>query len=313
MQCEILWDHAMTRELWEDLLSRCPFSTLPQSYYYAQTMRKIHQQSSRHGIIVIDGREAGIVQMQEVSVLKTALHVLSIDRGPLWFEGFGTKDHCLAFAEELAAQFPDRLGRKRRFIPELSDDGAAIAFDNWNRNPKIHAYMTYVVDLISPIEEIRKELKQKWRNALSKAEKEPLDVQLDQNGATLERFLSAYKRDRTQKRYGGASSKFLKTMTEYALQSEDCYILNALEGRRVVGSMLFFKHGTSATYQAGWTSMTGRARGAHHLLLWRAMEQLKADGISHLDLGGHNEETTGIQKFKEGLGGHEIALIGAYK
>ena len=104
MQCEIQWGH-YNRDQWQDILNRCAHSTLLQSYYYAQAMREAKQQGVRHGLIVIDGQEAGCVQMQEVSLFKRLVHGLSIDRGPLWFDGFGKIDHLKAFAAELDRQF----------------------------------------------------------------------------------------------------------------------------------------------------------------------------------------------------------------
>ena len=73
-----------------------------------------------------------------------------------------------------------------------------------------------------------------------------------------------------------------------------------------------FIHGNGATYQVGWTTPYGRAMGANNLLLWEAIKILKDNDIIEFDLGGYNEETEGIRKFKEGLGGHPVALIGSY-
>ena len=41
---------------------------------------------------------------------------------------------------------------------------------------KLRAYRTFVVDLASPLEDIRKQLNQKWRNCLNNAEKKELTV-----------------------------------------------------------------------------------------------------------------------------------------
>ena len=79
------------------------------------------------------------------------------------------------------------------------------------------------------------------------------------------------------------------------------------------GGILILCHGRSATYQIGWTSDRGRTCGAHNVLLWQALAQLKARGITTLDLGGMNDETAkGVKAFKEGLGGRTIRTAGLY-
>ncbi len=51
---------------------------------------------------------------------------------------------------------------------------------------------------------------------------------------------------------------------------------------------------------------------ATHLLLWQAIEILKADGFEGFDLGGISAEAPGVERFKLGLGGTESWLIGGY-
>lgn len=51
------------------------------------------------GLIEIDGKEAGLVQMFEAGILWNAIHGIIIDRGPLWFEGFGNAMHIKRFTK----------------------------------------------------------------------------------------------------------------------------------------------------------------------------------------------------------------------
>jgi hypothetical protein len=312
MDCAIQWRTDMSRDEWGDLLQKCDHSTLLQSYYYAQAMREVKQQSVRHGVITIDGKEAGIVQLQEVSLLKQFIHAISIDRGPLWFDGYGKEKHLQAFAQAVHHEFPHRFGRKRRFLPEYHVKNAMISVNYWNKNQKIGQYYTHIVKISDNLEKIRQNLKQKWRNILNKAEKNRLSIVIDENCETLGDFLSHYIKDRIEKRYAGVSPKFLAALAKYASMEGECLIMNATEDDETIASIIVFIHGKGATYQAGWTTPYGRDKGAHHLLLWRAIEILKDRGVKEFDLGGHNHDTPGIKTFKAGLGGHEIALIGSY-
>ena len=80
----------------------------------------------------------------------------------------------------------------------------------------------------------------------------------------------------------------------------------------MIAAVMIFIHGRGATYQAGWTTPYGRDKGAHHLLLWQAIVALKQRGVTSFDLGGHTHDNEGLMRFKQGLGGHEITLIGSY-
>lgn len=309
--CTIEW-REMRADEWDSLyaLTVCP--TLLQSYPYAQAIRKIRQQGVRHGIIHINGVQAGIVQMHEVSILRGMIHGISLDRGPLWFDGFGNAAHMRAFVVALDRLFPKRRGRKRRFMPEWTKNAAVMEDSHWTRVPKIPVYQTHFVDLTGDIAVMRKNLHQKWRNVLNRAERENLDIIQDWNGDSLGALLKNYMTDRLTKKYAGASPKFLSALAQFTVPRQECMILHAAEDGEIIASVLIFLHGRGATYQVGWTTPYGRDKGAHHRLLWEAMIILKTRSVTVLDTGGFNENTGGIKQFKDGLGGHAVALIGNY-
>jgi len=79
-----------------------------------------------------------------------------------------------------------------------------------------------------------------------------------------------------------------------------------------IAGVLLAHHGKAATYLVGWTGDKGRELRATHLLLWQAIELLKADGYEWFDLGGVSAEAPGVERFKLGLGGAETWLVGGY-
>jgi hypothetical protein len=311
MQCTIAWKQ-YDRADWQSLLHKCPHSTILQSYYYAQAMREIKQQGIRQGVILIEGQPAGCVQIQEVSLFGKMIHGVSLDRGPLWFDGYGKPAHWNAFLECFNDSFPDRLGRKRRLMPEYFGRNHSISMDSYKKNTKERDYKTILVNLSYDLDDIRKNLKKNWRNMLTKSEKQDLVVEVDETLSTLSHFLKIYTQDRFQKGYAGTSAKFLAALAKYAVRGNDCLLLNAREDNEIIASVMVFSHGQGATYQAGWTTPYGRDKSAHHLLLWQAIEILKDRGVMELDLGGLPVDNDGLKQFKQGLGGQEIALIGSY-
>jgi lipid II:glycine glycyltransferase (peptidoglycan interpeptide bridge formation enzyme) len=77
--------------------------------------------------------------------------------------------------------------------------------------------------------------------------------------------------------------------------------------------MMFLRHGDAATYHVGWSDAAQRLPGAHNLLLWQAMLQLRQAGVRRIDLGGVNTgRSAGVARFKIGTGGDVEVLAGTY-
>lgn len=75
--------------------------------------------------------------------------------------------------------------------------------------------------------------------------------------------------------------------------------------------MAFVVHGQSATYHLGWASQASKAVGVHGLMLMRAAEALRAEGVRWLDLGSVDTEAApGLARFKLGTGA-ELRRLGA--
>jgi len=307
MLCEIKWN-SLDLTAWEERFATIRRSTLTQSYPYAQANAAINKQRPRWGVIMIDGMEAGFVQIFEASLIGKLIHAVMIDCGPLWFEGFGNEAHQAAFWERFNSEFPKRFGRKRRIIPVTPYD-----LTRHNFKQERHQYDTIWIDLTLSEEVLRKRLKKNWRGSLQKAEKSDLTITWDEKGEQLGWLLQHYAADRIAKNYGGASAKMLKTLAQYALPRGACMTGQALYDGEPVAGILIFRHGSSATYQIGYTDEVGRQHGAHHLLLWNAMTMLKTKGIKDLDLGGIDEtHAKGVSAFKLAMGGERVTVPCTY-
>lgn len=314
-ECRIAWTNSL--DDWDSDYQKLPFTTLPQSLPYARVMREIHQQKTRFGVIDINGSKAGLVACQEVGLLGNRIHAVIIDRGPLWYEGFGKPDHLAAFFKEFNRQFPKRFLRKRRILSETQDTPAnrTVLSTYLKRREKNPGYQTIIVDLKPDLEEIRGNLRGNWRNQLKKAEKGPLAITIDKDGRFLDTTLAQYTKDRLAKNYAGASVKLLKRYAHYAIPRHEFSLITACEGSEIIAAALIFSHGKTATYQVGWSLDRGRELNAMNLVLWEAIKMLKQDKIDYFDLGGisSKNEAKGLTTFKEGLGGQKICLIGHYE
>ena len=314
MICTVKWNFVTDSQYVQEF-SAIKGCTLLQSHTYACAVSKIYNQRPLKGLIEINGQKAGLVQAMQVGILKNMLHAIIVDRGPLWFDGFGNEDHFKAFIEAYNRDFPQRFGRRRRFIPEIkkSPDIDAIMKANGFTKKPAAGYQTIWLDITQDKKTLRANLRKSWRQSLQKAEKSPLTIIWDDAGAKLPWLLKAYDLDRKQRGYDGPDLPVLQALgTAFSLE-KNSLIGVALLDNRPVGAILTLCHGDSATYQIGWTSEDGRKYCAHHRLLWELIEQLKTKNIKNFDLGGVNDETAkSIKTFKSGMGGRLVELAGLY-
>lgn len=315
MNCEIIWN-GLTLAEWQSRFEQLTRSNLLQSYTYAQAMAKTKGQKARWGLILIDGQEAGLVQIGEIGILRNLFHALLLDRGPLWFDGFGGAAHIQSFFKVFNQQFPKRFGRKRRIMPEIEMGSAAhemLKQAGLCLLEHQQSYQTLWWDLTVGEETARHHLKSNWRGSLKKAEASGLATEWDDKGLYYPWLREIYRVDRIQRGYGGASPKLLDNLAFFSTQQNPMIIGKAVKDGQDIAAVMFFKHGRSATYQVGWSSEAGRVNCAHHLLLWQARSVLQNYGVMEIDLGGVNDEdAAGIKKFKEGTNAKLSTLVGHY-
>lgn len=314
MICTINWN-TLSIEEWEKRFSQVPRSNVIQSYTYARAACPQQKQKARWGLIFIDGREAGLVQIFEAGILWNAVHAVIIDRGPLWFPGFGNAMHVKVFFNEMHRQFPPRLGRRRRFFPEILDgpaarkmmDGTGLKVTNDG------GYQTIWLDLTPSEEVLRSALKSKWRGWLGKGERSDLKIKWIEDAQCLPQILSLYAADKMARGYAGPSPALLKAYVPLLAGTGNLLIGQAFSGGDLAAFVVLASHGRSATYLIGWNSSVGREKAAHHVLLWQGALVLQQKGIKELDLGGVNDDSAeGVKIFKEGLGGESVRYVGRY-
>ena len=287
---------------------------LCRSQQYAAAKAGTTGEVADNGIIYFHGQPVGLVQVQRRRLLGPIAQC-ALYRGPLWIYDTVPGQMQKIVLRLLRQRYAAYRGKTFVFHPELDDN------DNHRNQLKScgfvrtdDGYSTIWVDLRQEPADIRRGLRPKWRNNLNQAERAGLDVDVDHKGDHLNWLLALHTNDMAERNYIGPSAGLIRNLQRLGQPTEMIQVLRAVHGNRAIAGILLARHGKAATYLVGWTGDEGRSKRAQHLLLWRAMEHLKASGISWFDLGGHNDgSAAGIARFKSGLGGTPANLVGTYR
>lgn len=246
-----------------------PFLPLQQSAAYAAAMR--HCGARVH--------EADLGVGRALVVERGRLRLCS--RGPVWAPGTPLAEQRRALR---------RLARWPGLTVVTPEDGMAGFGLIPLITPLHHAVWTLTPDL-------RAGMAGKWRNRLLAAE--GAGVRVRQGGAdTLNRLIAAEAVQRQARRYAALPAGF-----SLALGQTDLRLWEWRQGGRMAAAMAFVVQGTTATYHLGWASDAARRAGVHAVMLTRAAEGLRTEGVRWLDLGSVDSEAApGLARFKLGTG-----------
>jgi hypothetical protein len=259
-----------------------------------------------------------IVGMMQVLIRNAPLlsrGLVWINRGPLWRSDNSDPADLAEMLLLLGAHYADDLGHYVLIAPtavETIDFESVLAQTNFRQTKKA-GWASAILDLTMPLDALRGNLNQKWRNCLNKAERAGYEVRLANSGTVFDDFLQAHAGFHVAKGLTtNLDADFLTRLN--AASTKDCELvaLVAYHERVPIGSVLVAFYGKTAEYLAGNSTDLGRKLNSGQLLLWRAIELMKIKGLVWFDLGGMDQDLTpdGIFRFKKGVGAEAYRLVG---
>lgn len=304
-----------TPEAWTETLDQFADANLYQTWAYGET--RWGRRAMSHLIL---RRGAEIVAMAQLRIapqwpLKCGVALLR------WGPVVQRKDRELdpgvihAMAQALQAEY---IAKRRLFLRILPgafadtprDQLFTRSFDGFAAHPfaKGETYRTLLLDLAPPLEVLRKNLDQKWRNQLNRAEKNNLQIKAGSGVDHFQAFAQIYSEMISRKKFSPSSD-----LTEYVRMQEQLADRHQLrvficeENGAPVSGAIATAMGDTGIYLFGATSDAGmKAKGAY-LLQWSIVRWLKESGKRYYNLGGINPETNpGVYHFKSGLSGQDV-------
>jgi len=304
-----------TSDSWAGMLDLFQDGNLYQTWAYGSV--RWGRENLSHLVVKKDTEVLGMCQLRIVRPTSLKFGIAYVRWGPLFCRRGKPPDPevatCLAHA--LEDEYVRKRGLLLRILPNAFAGSARAAiiqtafsrFKNQASAANDHPYRTFVIDLAPPLEELRKKLDKKWRNALSRAERNDLHI-VEGNGVEQYRiFCQMYGEMLKRKGFDTTVSieQFGRIQEELPLNHR-MHTLISFQGSVPAAGIVSSAMGDSSIYLLGATGDKGLTSNGGYLLQWTWIRMLKEKGFRWYDLGGIDpERNPGVYHFKSGLSGVE--------
>jgi hypothetical protein len=267
-----------------------------------------------------DGEVRGMAQLRIIRPTPLKFGMAYLRWGPLW-ERRGLPVDPEVSTRMARAIEDEYLDKRKLYVRVLPNAFAGsprattvqAAFARFTPEPlgADNTYRTFVLDLIPPLDELRKGLDPKWRNKLSGAEKNQLKVIAGSGNAEYQAFRAIYNQMRKRKTFETTVNvEEFGRIQETLAESQRMRILICEDKGVPVAGLVASAIGDSAIYLLGATSDDGLKSKGGYLLHWTMIQWLKSIGVRWYDLGGIDPDgNPGVYSFKRGFSGVDICQI----
>jgi hypothetical protein len=170
----------------------------------------------------------------------------------------------------------------------------------------------YVLDLVDS--DARTSYSTNLRRNLQRAERSNLRVGRSRDPAQIEshvRLMDASSQRRAKRGEYVPESTADRFMAA-AIASGCAEVFYATCDQEVVSSLLVLRAARGAYYHSAGTSPSGMKVGASTLVVSQAMRMLHGEGVEVFNLGGADETSDGLRRFKTGFGSRAVELNSAF-
>jgi Acetyltransferase (GNAT) domain len=169
----------------------------------------------------------------------------------------------------------------------------------------------YVLDLEA--DNILGEVSTQHQRNISRASKAGLSIRRTHDASACAQHIELMSASMERRTERGETVDFSRdnTMPLALLASRSGELFQALQGDRVLSSILVLKARLGAYYQSAGTAPEGMKLGASPFLISQVAAVLKHEGVRVFNLGGASESSPGLSRFKAGFGARPVTLESA--
>jgi len=307
--------------LWSELLDLFDDANIYQTHAYG-SVRWGEKNLSRI-VLKRSGEVVAIAQLRIVRPTPLKFGIAYLRWGPLWERRARTLDLDVParMARAIQEEYVETRKLLVRVIPNAfaASARAAImrdAFSSFIPEPQEHknTYRTIVLNLGPTLEDLRKNLDKKWRNQLTRSEKNDLRIVAGHGVHEYGTFCDIYRQMYKRKQFETTVDvEEFGRMQEMLPDHQRMRVLIAYRGTLLVAGLVASAMGNSAIYLLGATSNDGLDSKGAYLLQWTLIKWLKEHGIENYDLGGIDPDVNpGVYHFKRGFSGTDVCQLSPF-
>jgi lipid II:glycine glycyltransferase (peptidoglycan interpeptide bridge formation enzyme) len=303
---------------WSTMLELFDDANIYQTYAYGEV--RWGGKNLSHLVLKADGEVFGIAQLRIVRPTPLKFGMAYLRWGPLC-ERRGKTLNPEVFAVMARALLDEYVRKRQLFLRVLPNafagspraEAIQCAFSSFTREELTgeNAYRTFVLDLRPSLDELRSGLDKKWRNQLTRSEKNNLKVVAGEGTDEYRAFCQMYSQMRERKAFETTvDADEFGRIQEALPESQRMRILLCEDKGVPVAGLVASAIGNSAIYLLGATSDEGLNSKGAYLLHWTLIRWLKECGVESYDLGGIDPEANhGVYHFKRGFSGADVYQI----
>jgi lipid II:glycine glycyltransferase (peptidoglycan interpeptide bridge formation enzyme) len=295
---------------WNTIVESFDDASIYQTWAYEEERSGAARMS--HVVVRKDGDIVAAAQLRVMKLIGLPLGVAYSRWGPIWRRA-GARvqpEHLRAVLQALHSEYVRRRGLALRILPLAFEDQRslvepvlkALQFEPLLNGPR---QRTLLLSLEQPIDVLRRNLDQKWRNGLNRAEKNGLTLRIGSDEALFDTFVGIHREMHQRKGFCETSdvSEFLRAQRRLPPQAQMRVAL-AFQGDTPVAGLVCSLMGNTGIYLYGATGDAGLSSKASYLLQWNTIMWLHERRARWYNLHGINPVTNpGTYHFKAGLAG----------
>jgi len=303
---------------WSQMLDLFDDANIYQTWSYGAV--RWGEKNLSHLALKRNGEVVGMAQLRIVRPTKLKFGMAYLRWGPMCHRRGTQADPEVALC--MARALEEEYVVKRRLLLQVLPNAFVgspraemfqSAFSRFTLEPRTAAttYRTFVLDLAPSLEELRRNLDKKWRNQLTAAEKNGLNVVTGSGRNEYGTFCHLYKQMRARKTFEtSVDIEEFRRIHEDLPETHRMQILICEREGAPVAGLVASAMGDSAIYLLGATSDNGLNAKGSYLLQWTLIQHLKENGLKWYDLGGIDpERNPGVFHFKRGLSGTDVSQL----